>query len=469
MGTRWGQGFMAATVVVLVASLWSGGAAGAGVADPTESGLAPSLPGEVPPIPEGGDGESVPPEATDPLAPVWPLTPDALGPISGATEPGDDTSDPEDDAQDATPTDPNPQPGDTPAQPGRPSPEGTGTPPPGEEGPSNLAAMADVARDVVAAGTPLVPVVDLTSAVWLPSISFVDIAVGPRSSRDITDALLRAGATRDEIAQVLAPFPVAGAAQYGNDWGVPRHNPYPHPHQGTDIFASRGTPVVASLPGVVTGIGIDTAVGGNSLRVTQPDGTYAYYAHLDGFAPGVVEGTFVRVGAILGYVGTTGNAAGTPPHLHYELRPGGGEAIPPLPYLDQWLAGARDRAQAFIQAAGGVFPTVGAPVVAPGRVPVTPFLRAAATKESPISGLVMVAVMVAAVILVRRRRRWLAPLAGLLARRSGWLPHRRPAGTPGRLITFPFESSATDESSRDGQVVDVLEPFLSRRHASVER
>ena len=460
---------MTATVVVLVASVLSGGVAGAEVADPTESGLAPSLPGDVSPIPEGGDWENALSEATEPLAPVWPLTPDALGPITGAKEPGDETSESEDDPQDATPTDPNPQPADGPAQSGRPSPEGTGMPPPGEEGPSNLAAMVDVARDLLAAGTPLPPVIDLTSVIRLPSVSFVDIAVGPRSSRDIMDALVRVGATPDEIAQVLAPFPVAGAAQYGNDWGVPRHNPYPHPHEGTDIFASRGTPVVASLPGVVTGVGIDTAVGGNSLRVTQPDGTYAYYAHLDGFAPSVVEGTFVRAGVMLGYVGTTGNAAGTPPHLHYELHPGGGEAIPPLPYLDQWLAGARERAQAFIQAAGGVFPTVGAPVMAPGHVPVTPFLRAAATKESPLSGLVMVAVMVAVVILVRRRRRWLAPLAGLLARRSRWLPHHRSVGAPGRLITFPFDPSATDEGSRDGQVVDVLEPFLSRRHASAER
>jgi murein DD-endopeptidase MepM/ murein hydrolase activator NlpD len=61
-------------------------------------------------------------------------------------------------------------------------------------------------------------------------------------------------------------------------------------------------------------------------------GRVYYYAHLDAYAPGIKEGDYVTTKSVLGYVGTTGNAAGTPPHLHFGVYATGG-AINPLPLL----------------------------------------------------------------------------------------------------------------------------------------
>ena len=88
----------------------------------------------------------------------------------------------------------------------------------------------------------------------------------------------------------------------------------------------------------------DYGLGGISLHVTNERGDYFYYAHLSGYAPGVQEGMPVRAGDIVGYVGNTGDAITTPPHLHFEVHPGGGPAVNPFPYLEAW------RAQALLKA-----------------------------------------------------------------------------------------------------------------------
>ncbi|MGH3440620.1 MAG: M23 family metallopeptidase [Nitriliruptorales bacterium] len=168
-------------------------------------------------------------------------------------------------------------------------------------------------------------------------------ASGPRSTAAVIE--LVGAAPVDVLARIVAPFPVAGPASYSDDWGAPRHTPYFHRHEGTDVFAARGTPVVASTDGVVSRLGRDTAIGGNSLRVAAADGTFFYYAHLDGFARDVEPGASVSVGQVIGYVGDSGNAAGTPPHLHFEIHPDGGPAVPPVPHLDRWLADALRAAQ----------------------------------------------------------------------------------------------------------------------------
>jgi murein DD-endopeptidase MepM/ murein hydrolase activator NlpD len=172
-------------------------------------------------------------------------------------------------------------------------------------------------------------------------------------------------------ARVLAPFPVAGPASFSDDWHAVRTAPSFHLHEGVDIFAARGTPVVAAAAGVVRRIVPDSAVGGRSLQVVTADGTYFYYAHLNSFARFLFEGTPVAVGDVLGAVGTSGNAEGTPPHLHFEIHPVGGPAVPPVPYLDGWLEQARAR----LGLASGLR----------SDVPVTPDLEAAAL-ASPDSG-----------------------------------------------------------------------------------
>jgi len=119
-------------------------------------------------------------------------------------------------------------------------------------------------------------------------------------------------------------FPVRGAHSFSNDWHAPRTG---HLHQGCDIFASMGTPSVACVNGTVNqGSGGNA---GNYVRLVGDDGNVYYYMHLQRFAAtGHVTG-----GTVVGYVGDTGNAQGGPPHLHFEIHPGGGAAIPPYPIL----------------------------------------------------------------------------------------------------------------------------------------
>lgn len=109
-------------------------------------------------------------------------------------------------------------------------------------------------------------------------------------------------------------FPVQGGGRYTNDWGSPRSGG--RTHEGTDIFAPEGTPVVATEDGVVTKMG-PSKVGGNRIWL---NGRW-YYAHLSRFAPGMRVGKRVRAGQVIGYVGTTGDAKGTPPHLHFGYSP----------------------------------------------------------------------------------------------------------------------------------------------------
>jgi peptidoglycan LD-endopeptidase LytH len=101
-------------------------------------------------------------------------------------------------------------------------------------------------------------------------------------------------------------------------------------HQGVDIFAPRGTPVVAAADGIVTSVGIN-GLGGNVVWQVRPLRRESlYYAHLD--TQLVQAGSYVRRGDILGTVGTTGNARGGPAHLHFGIYAPGG-AVDPLPYV----------------------------------------------------------------------------------------------------------------------------------------
>lgn len=90
-------------------------------------------------------------------------------------------------------------------------------------------------------------------------------------------------------------------------------------HQGMDIAAPRGTPVVAAAAGTVEKL-FESAAGGTTLYIRSPDRrmTY-YYAHLAGYAPGMREGLRVRAGEHLGYVGDTGNAGAGNYHLHFGI------------------------------------------------------------------------------------------------------------------------------------------------------
>lgn len=90
-------------------------------------------------------------------------------------------------------------------------------------------------------------------------------------------------------------------------------------HEATDIPAPRGTPVVAIDDGIIKKL-FTSVRGGLTIYQFDPTETYCYYyAHLDGYAPGIKDDVSVHSGQVIGYVGNTGDAAGAGPHLHFEI------------------------------------------------------------------------------------------------------------------------------------------------------
>ena len=148
----------------------------------------------------------------------------------------------------------------------------------------------------------------------------------------IQPELIGAGRVRVEVeARPSLAFPVAGArgADIGSVWGDGRDGGARR-HEGIDIFADRGTPVVASAPGRVSRV--RTTPRGGRVVWLAPDGRQVslYYAHLD--TQLVADGQRVDAGDTLGRVGMSGNAAGTPPHLHFGVY-GRGGAVDPSPFV----------------------------------------------------------------------------------------------------------------------------------------
>ncbi|HYC28364.1 MAG TPA: M23 family metallopeptidase, partial [Chitinophagaceae bacterium] len=143
--------------------------------------------------------------------------------------------------------------------------------------------------------------------------------------KKITLALLIAGALtsfsfmKPPSAQLskLLVFPVAGKkSNIGSFWGDDRDGGK-RKHRGIDIFARKGTPVVAISDGIIISKG-NTPRGGKVLWLRTMDyPLVAYYAHLD--KQSVKEGQYVKKGQVLGTVGNTGNARTTPSHLHFGI------------------------------------------------------------------------------------------------------------------------------------------------------
>jgi hypothetical protein len=156
------------------------------------------------------------------------------------------------------------------------------------------------------------------------------------------------------LLRVTGPFPVAGYARWGDDWLAPRCCPLPHVHRGLDILAAPGTPLVAVEDGYVSQKRVGGATG-LGVEITDGNGVQYFYAHLSAFAEDLQPGRRVRQGQVVGYVGETGNAQGTVPHLHLEVQPAG-IAVPPKPYVDQWLVQAEMRAIRWVKRVTGRSP-----------------------------------------------------------------------------------------------------------------
>jgi Peptidase family M23 len=134
-------------------------------------------------------------------------------------------------------------------------------------------------------------------------------------------------------------FPVYGPSSFSDDFGAPRADV--SWHHGNDIFAPRGAPVLAVADGTLFLVGWNT-IGGNRLWVRDLQGNEFYYAHLSAYSPLAREGAHVHAGDVIGFVGDTGDAVGTPTHLHFEIHPvellwkGYDGVVDPYPYLLAW-------------------------------------------------------------------------------------------------------------------------------------
>ena len=134
--------------------------------------------------------------------------------------------------------------------------------------------------------------------------------------------------TRNPDANLSMPLKAVKKIQIANTWHAPRGE---RQHEGQDIFAPRGTPILSATSGYVVKIGEDN-LGGHTVSVIGDGGRKYYYAHLDSYASDLEAGEYVSRNTVLGYVGSTGNADGTPPHLHFGVYTATG-AIDPLPLL----------------------------------------------------------------------------------------------------------------------------------------
>ena len=127
----------------------------------------------------------------------------------------------------------------------------------------------------------------------------------------------------------LCPVKGAGKFDFSNSFGSPRDGQ--RRHAGNDIFAKRGTPVVAGVAGTVRRVTGDNV--GIGYYLDGDDGVTYYGAHLAKLTVG--DGPVER-GDVIGAVGATGNAKGTPPHLHFEVKPGDGASVDPYKLLRKW-------------------------------------------------------------------------------------------------------------------------------------
>jgi murein DD-endopeptidase MepM/ murein hydrolase activator NlpD len=134
-------------------------------------------------------------------------------------------------------------------------------------------------------------------------------------------------------------FPVYGPASFSDDFRAGRATT--GWHHGNDIFAPFGAPILAVTDGELLLVGWNT-IGGNRLWLRDAEGNEFYYAHLSAFSPLARNGARVRAGDVIGFVGNSGDALGTPPHLHFEIHPVGllwlgyDGVVNPYPYLLAW-------------------------------------------------------------------------------------------------------------------------------------
>ena len=136
-------------------------------------------------------------------------------------------------------------------------------------------------------------------------------------------------------------FPVYGPASFGDTFGASRPDVKGGWHHGEDIFAPIGTPLLAVAAGTVHTVGWNE-IGGWRFWLRDEQGNEFYYAHLSAYSPLAVEGKHVQAGDVIGFMGKSGDAEFSPPHLHFEIHPAALQAlgydgvVAPYPFLVAW-------------------------------------------------------------------------------------------------------------------------------------
>lgn len=165
--------------------------------------------------------------------------------------------------------------------------------------------------------------------VAVPKANYGYVNVTPAPAPSIDSFATRHGFS--EMPSLLLPVVGIEARQLRDNWGEPRDGGRRR-HRGIDIFAPRGRELVAVADGYISFIG-EQPKGGKVVWLSTTSGYSFYYAHLDRWAPGLYEGMQVRAGDLLGYVGTTGNAKRTSPHLHFSVHDPMEQSVNPYPLL----------------------------------------------------------------------------------------------------------------------------------------
>jgi murein DD-endopeptidase MepM/ murein hydrolase activator NlpD len=179
------------------------------------------------------------------------------------------------------------------------------------------------AREATSTTTTTVAVTSTTSGDTTTTTTIV-----PEETSTTTTTEPPTSTTQPPPAAMVCP--VNGAVSFTDTWGDPRSGG--RTHKGVDMIASRGTPLVALEAGTVKRMR-NGGLGGITVTLTGVSGDEYYYAHMDGWASGLSVGQSLAVGGLLGYVGNTGNAQYTIPHLHFEVHPGGSAPVNPYPLV----------------------------------------------------------------------------------------------------------------------------------------
>lgn len=154
------------------------------------------------------------------------------------------------------------------------------------------------------------------------------IADDRRRQQQAERSASRQGAAGGAPAAATPGFicPVQGRTSFIDSWGFPRSGG--RKHRGVDMFSARDTPLVAVVDGRIKLS--SNRLGGLSTHLFADNGTVYYYAHLERHPRGISSGQRVTKGTVIGFVGNSGNAIYTSPHVHFEIRPNG-RAVNPYP------------------------------------------------------------------------------------------------------------------------------------------